>query len=97
MVKHTIKIRKVSQEKLSKIAHQRGAIRAGSSKHPKARAEKYKDEGYGGTMFVAPTNDMKKAENKLLRNSLRHNTHERSNAPNKPGKVYVIKGKKSDK
>ena len=37
---------------------------------------------------------MKKSENKLLKAKPRHNDHKKSNAAEKSGYVYVLKGKK---
>ena len=37
---------------------------------------------------------MRKAEDRLLQQAGTHNVQERSNAPDKPGYVYAIKGRK---
>nr|MDO8112914.1 hypothetical protein [Candidatus Sigynarchaeota archaeon] len=91
MPKHSLKPVKASQKELNKIAPVKGAIRTGRTLDPQTRAKQYEKEGYGGTMFFADTTNMKKAENKLLGNDLRHNTQEKSNAHDEPGKIYVIK------
>lgn len=85
----------VSINHLHTVAQQRGAIRAGSTIDPKQRARQYAQEGYSGTLYYASTENMMKAENTLFeKHTFRHNVHSRSNSPQDPGYVYVIKGKK---
>ena len=45
-------------------------------------------------MAYAETDNMKAAENKLLKFKPEHNVHEISNAQEKKGYVYAIKGSK---
>ena len=74
----------------------------GATKDPDTRADFYQTPsggGYSGTMYYAKTDNMMKAENRLLDTALdtgggRHNSHSVSNAKEAPGHVYVIKGKK---
>ena len=89
----------VSMSDLNEIATEKGSIRVGATADPDNRAKTYENEGYAGIMYVAPTNNMKKAENKLLDTALnsgsgRHNVHTKSNAKESEGYAYVIKGKK---
>ena len=60
----------------------------------KSRISKYKYKGYTGTLYLAKTRNMKKAENRLLEYCMEcHlNIQKRSNAQPKPGYVYIIKG-----
>ncbi len=91
-----MKNEKVTQSKLQEIADERSAIRAGSTGDPDKRARDYAQEGYAGTLYYAPTENMMKSEDKILRGrNFRHNEQELSNASESPGNVYVIKGKKS--
>lgn len=84
-----------TQNELSKIANERGAIRVGSTYNPQARAASYAHEGYRGTMYAAPTNNMIQSENRFLRDSAtRHNVHGFSNAQDEKGYVYVVKGQR---
>jgi len=89
----------VSQKKLHRIASEKGSIRMGSTIQPRQRARAYQSPsggGYSGTMYVAPTENMMKAEDKLLKSKLgRHNVQSISNAQEEPGHVYAIQGKKS--
>ena len=80
---------------LHTVADQRGAIRAGSTIDPRQRARQYAREGYSGTLYYANTENMMRAENTLFENhTFRHNVQLRSNSPQDPGYVYVIKGKR---
>jgi len=99
------KIRKivpVSQKKLLRIASAKGSIRWGSTKNPCQRAGTYQSPsggGYSGTMYVAKTGNMMKAEDKLGKTARksgggRHNVQRLSNAQKKPGHVYIVQGKK---
>jgi len=95
-----LNIRKVgSQQKLHKIVKQRKSIRVGSTKNPAKRASAYQSEGYRGTMYVASTQNMMKAEDRLMRTAKkaergRYNVHQLSGAKAKPGYVYVNKGQR---
>ena len=81
---------------LNEIAQTKGAIRFGSTNNPRRRAYEYERESYSGAMFCSPVCNMKLAENYLLRygHRGRHNVYRRSGARQKPGFVYVIKGRK---
>ena len=74
-----------------------GFIRAGSTEDPHRRKKEYEDQGYGGDMFYAKTENMRDAENRLLKaRDFRHNAQGKSNANDGPGYIYVIKGRKND-
>ena len=88
---------KVTQKQLAHIASQPYAIRKGATVNPPSRAAQYSHEGYRGVMYEAPTQNMKRAENKLLENPGIHNQQTHSNVAEKPGHVYVVKGRKSSK
>ena len=84
-----------SQKRLHEIAHQPGAIRAGSTVDPQQRVQDYRGERYSGTMYYTQTQNMHSAETRLLQQHKGvHNKQSVSNASNKPGSVYVVKGKK---
>ena len=76
----------------------RGAIRAGSTNDIERRRGEYYGGGYRGTMYYAKTKNMKKAEDRLLKDAceefLRHNRQCRSNNTEDEGYVYLIKGRK---
>jgi len=93
------KIVKVTQTKLKRIAPKNGSIRVGATVNPSQRASAYKYDGYGGTMYIARTRNMKQAENHLLDSArgARYNRMRRSNAQGAPGNVYVIQGRKYSK
>ena len=85
----------VTQEKLKEIADGKFIARVGSTTNPENRANNYQHEGYAGVMYVAPTTNMMKAEDKLLGSGYGvHNVHEMSNAQETNGYIYAIKGKK---
>ena len=72
-----------------------GFIRADSTKDPDRQRSRHEDEGFGGTMFCARTENMRKAENRLLAaRGFCHNPHTQRKAAEEPGYIYVIKGKK---
>lgn len=88
----------LTQRELFEIATEWGAVRVGATGHPAARAASYTHEGYGGTMYMAWTENMMLAENRLLQFAFdngggRHNYHILSNARPEPGFVYVIQGR----
>ena len=91
-----IHIHKVATFKeLHQIAAQSGVIRVGATNDPNRRANQYEREGYSGQMYYFKTENMRKAEDKLLEQAAGiHNVQQRSNAENKPGYVYAIKGRK---
>jgi hypothetical protein len=90
----------VSQEKLFEmIETETHIIRAGASIDCDKRANGYEGELYSGVMFYARTQNMMKAEDKLLaagwkNGNCKHNLQEFSNAKEEPGFVYIIQGKK---
>ena len=85
----------VTQKKLQQVARGDGIARVGSTTNPKQRAQQYWSEGYRGKMYQSTTQNMRKAEDKLLQHTPgKHNVQKRSNAPDKPGKVYAVKGRK---
>ena len=84
-----------TQQELHEIADVPGAIRAGSTKNPKQRLQDYRQEGYSGTMYYTRTDNMYRAETRLLQgHEFRHNMHDVSNASEERGFVYVVKGKR---
>lgn len=85
----------VSQKDLKYLADESGVIRAGATNDIDRRIAQYEREGYSGEVYFAETNNMRFAENNLLRNfDFRHNVQQSSNALEEPGYVYLIKGKK---
>ena len=56
----------VTQKKLHNIILRKGAVRAGATEDCEFSRDQHEDEGYSGTMYYANTNNMKRAENKLL-------------------------------
>lgn len=92
-----IELIKVKQVDLYEIADQNFSIRCGATIDPSARAKQYERYGYSGTMYYSETQNMKKAENKLLENyTFLHNIYERSGVDSEPGYIYIIKGKRFD-
>lgn len=89
-----LKIVYVTQEELFDIAREYGSVRGGATVDPAARAYEYGYEGYIGTMYVARTQNMMKAEDRLLEANFRHNIHELSNASESSGYIYVVSGQK---
>lgn len=83
-----------SQAELHQICNERGSVRVGSTNNPSSRASGYATDGYRGTMYVAPTNNMMKSEDRFLRADTRHNVHKYSNAAEDKGYVYVINGQR---
>ena len=88
------KIIGVSQEELHDIAQENNAIYSGSCSNIDLRMDQHSSDGYSGTAYYSHTENMMKAEDKLLDVSHGHNIQKSSNAPEAPGNVYVIKGKK---
>ena len=84
-----------SQASLKRLS--KGVIRVGATSNPKARQASYSSQGYSGTMTVSKTQNMRSAENRMLKsNSYKHNKQRSSNMRGKPGYVYKIKGKKDE-
>ena len=90
----------VSQGQLHKmIEKEKGVIRCGATANYNNRANGYEREGYSGVLYYARTKNMMKAEDNLLKTgsnsgSCIHNQQGQSNMQEKPGYVYVVKGKK---
>jgi len=86
----------VTQEQLNKIiADGKFIVRVGATINPEKRADDYERDGYTGVMYVAFTKNMMKAGDKLLRNGYGiYNRQGLSNAPEAPGYIYAIKGRK---
>jgi hypothetical protein len=89
-----LKRTKKTQKEIEKDAKKNGSIRVGVTDDPKRRAREYEQEGYQGTMEIARTSNMRKAENRLLDRNYRHNQQKESNAPEKEGYIYLIRGRK---
>ena len=91
-----IRVHKVATfNELQQIAAQSGGIRVGATDDPNRRANEHEREGYSGQMYYFKTENMRKAEDKLLEQAPGiHNVQQRSNAEDKPGYVYAIKGRK---
>ena len=84
----------VSFRELQKIAAGNYVARVGATEDPKQRAGQYASQGYSGEMYQFKTQNMRKAEDKLLQQAGTHNVQQRSNAPDKSGYVYALKGRK---
>ena len=84
----------VSFGELQKLAAGKSVARVGATENPGERAQQYAREGYSGQMYQSRTQNMRKAEDRLLQQGGTHNVQERSNAPDKPGYVYALKGRK---
>ena len=88
-------VESVTQQVLFQRAQESGAVRGGATISPKATKTRYEGQGYGGTLFVATTLNMKAAEDRLLAiRDFRHNVQKLSNVQEEPGFIYVIKGRK---
>ena len=85
----------VSFSELQKVAAGKSVARVGATENPQQRADQYAREGYSGQMYQFRTQNMHRAEDRLLQQAAgTHNVQARSNAPDKPGYVYVVKGRK---
>jgi hypothetical protein len=85
----------VSFGELQKIVAEKSVARVGATENPQQRADQYAREGYSGQMYQFRTQNMQRAEDRLLQQGGgTHNVQERSNAPDKPGYVYALKGRK---
>ena len=83
-----------TQEYLKEMIERGQIIRVGATTDPERRRKEYQREGYRGTMICAKTQNMKKAENKLLEacRTCTANIQRSSNVvAEKPGYVYGIK------
>lgn len=79
---------------LHQIAEKNGSVYTGSTVDPWRRRSEHQYNGFGGTMYVARTDNMMRAEDQLLQHGLRHNQQLRANHDPCPGYVYVINGRK---
>ena len=70
------------------------AIYSGSASNIDLRMDQHENEGYSGTVYYSHTENMMKAEDKLLDVSHGHNIQESSNVRGAPRNVHVIKGKR---
>ena len=87
--------RSMTFQELQNITKDGGISRVGATDDPKRRAQEYAREGYSGTMYKFKTENMRKAEDKLLSVSPGwHNVQRSSNAPDQSGYVYAIKERK---
>ena len=84
----------VSFGELQKVAAGKSVARVGATEDPSQRAGQYAREGYSGEMYQSKTQNMRKAEDRLLQQAGTHNVQQKSNAPDKPGYVYALKGRK---
>ena len=85
-----LELQKVStQEELQGIAAQPGSIYVGSTEDVERRKGQHERDGFSGKLYYARTANMKKAEDKLLKDLYRgkHNSHKRSNAEETDGCV----------
>ena len=74
-----------TQAELHRRAKKRDAIYVGATDDPHRRLRDHAKEGYSGTMYVARTENMRLAEDKLLKSgSYRYNTQELSNVDEAP-------------
>jgi len=66
-------------------------IRVGATTDPDRCKREYEHDGYAGTMYYAATQNMKRAEDRLLAVChCRENEQRTSNAKSEQGYVYVI-------
>lgn len=90
----------VSQKDLhDMIENETHVIRVGATTDVDQRASQYEREGYSGIMYFARTENMKRAEDKLLEIAMENdsgkwNVHEKSNVGEGDGYIYAIKGKR---
>jgi len=89
----------MSTQKEIKLHISGGQIeRVGATIDPNRRCKEYERKGYRGTMYYAPTTNMKKAENSLLNacETCSQNIQKASNVDEEPGYVYAITKRPSD-
>ena len=89
-----VKIGVVSQEHLIDLAKNPSNVRVGSTIDMKQRAVQYEEEGYSGDIFYTKAENMRKAEDKLLKHPGRYNVQRQSGAKERRGYIYVILGQK---
>ena len=94
-----LELQKVTQKVIYERVKEPGVICAGSTIDLEHHKAEYEREGYEGTMYYTETKNMKKAEGKLLAScaDCGHNIQLSSNAEEKPGYIYIIKGTKMEK
>lgn len=84
----------VSFQDLKPLAGQPNNKRVGATVNPKNRKKQYRSQGYTGTFYYAEVQNMKMAEQELLRcidtRTCPCNVDRDSKAPDSPGYVYVI-------
>ena len=98
VVKIRIDIKEVKQEVIFDMIEKPGVVRGGCTIDPYRRKAEYEREGYIGTMYIATTKNMKKAEDRLLAaRDFRHNVQRSSNAQEIAGYIYIIQGRKMEK
>ena len=84
-----------TQTELQIIIERNGSIRVGATKRIEDRRGEYQRDGYTGKMYYARTENMKLAENKLLRKRKPpDNKQSESNTTEEGGYVYVINGQR---
>ena len=82
-----------TQYNLFQQAEKTNNVRVGSTIDVYRRAGEHEREGYSGTMYYAKTENMMKAEDRLLEYPGDYNKDEWSGAKEKAGFIYVIRGK----
>ena len=84
----------VSFQNLQSLAGQPSNKRVGATVNPENRRKQYRSEGYTGTFYYAQVQNMKVAEQMLLKcvgtGNCPRNKQSTSNAPEEPGYVYTI-------
>ena len=76
---------------LESKARERKTIRTGATTEPERRKREYERDGYTGTMYFAATQNMKRAEDRLLAVCpCAMNMQRTSNVKEEPGYVYII-------
>ena len=89
--KKKLKKRNVSSQKQLSLS---SARYVGATSNPQANYYRHSQK-YSGTISYARTQNMRKAENRLLRSATSSNNKQRrSNAPSAPGYVYSIGSKR---
>ena len=79
-----------TQQELHKMA--RSGYYTGTTVDPQRRQGEHKRDGKSGTMYYTKTENMRQAEDKLLEKcNCPGNQQRRSNAPEGPGYVYLIR------
>ena len=86
------RLRQTSQEGIKEHIEKGKIERVGVTTDVERRHNQYKRDGYTGIMLYAPTDNMKRAEDKFLRvcSDCHRNIQRRSNASEESGYVYGI-------